>query len=192
VNNSETIHQPNDTERTVARFLESLDRIEQKAEQPPATTEQPEHQAEQIPAEPVSEAEQPDANSLSAEAAMSDNVMSTAPVNIGNQAIPGLWTGRDLHNAVSQTRSYVVEDLISPSSVNLFVGDSGLGKSPLFFLLGICVATGHPFLNFKVTSGRVCIVDFENGKVGQDKMSEAICRFSVCLMMSCSTIRIGE
>jgi len=48
-------------------------------------------------------------------------------------------------------------------SVNILVGDSGLGKSPLVYQLGISVATGVPFLGRETRKGRVVIADNENG-----------------------------
>ena len=57
---------------------------------------------------------------------------------------------------------HLVEGLIPPRSVNLLVGDSGVGKSALAYQLGLAVATGVPFLDLPVRRGRVLFVDYEN------------------------------
>ena len=59
--------------------------------------------------------------------------------------------------------NYVVKDLIPKSSVNIAVGDSGLGKSPFFYQMALCVSAGKPFLGREVERGKVIILDFENG-----------------------------
>ena len=56
----------------------------------------------------------------------------------------------------------LVENLIVRKTVNLAVGDSGLGKTPLFLQMCICIAFGLPFLEQDVQRGRVLIVDYEN------------------------------
>jgi len=61
---------------------------------------------------------------------------------------------------------YVVEGLISAKSVNIAVGDSGLGKSPWAYQLALCVAGGVPFLGYAVARGSVLYIDLENGKTG--------------------------
>lgn len=58
---------------------------------------------------------------------------------------------------------YVIEGLIPERSLGLLVGDSGLGKSPLAYQMGVCVAAGIPFLGLPTQMGRVLYLDFENG-----------------------------
>jgi len=62
--------------------------------------------------------------------------------------------------------SYVVEGLIPEASVNIAIGDSGLGKSPWAYQMGLCVAAGVPFLGHEVKQGRVLYIDLENGQSG--------------------------
>jgi AAA domain-containing protein len=71
---------------------------------------------------------------------------------------------------------YLVEGLVPSRSIGLLVGDSGLGKSPLMYQLGICVAAGIPFLGRKTQQGRVVIADFENGIGDVHELIERICR----------------
>jgi hypothetical protein len=58
---------------------------------------------------------------------------------------------------------YLVEGIIPARSIGLVVGDSGLGKSPLLYQLGICVAAGVPFLGRPVRQGPTLYLDYENG-----------------------------
>jgi AAA domain len=58
---------------------------------------------------------------------------------------------------------YLIDGLIPERSLGLLVGDSGLGKSPLAYQMGICVAAGIPFLGMPTQKSRVLYMDFENG-----------------------------
>src|SRR5207302_2870448 len=58
---------------------------------------------------------------------------------------------------------YLVDGLLPSRSIALVVGDSGLGKSPLLYQMGLCVAAGVPFLGKQVRQGKVLYMDFENG-----------------------------
>jgi len=72
---------------------------------------------------------------------------------------------------------YLVEGLLPSRSIGLLLGDSGLGKSPLVYQLGICVAAGLPFLGRATRQGRVVIADFENGIADSCEMIERISHF---------------
>src|SRR5258708_2625012 len=63
-----------------------------------------------------------------------------------------IFKARTLEEGVSkqERQPYLVDDLLRARSVNLLVGDSGLGKTPLGIQLGICVAAGVPFLGLRV------------------------------------------
>jgi KaiC/GvpD/RAD55 family RecA-like ATPase len=60
-------------------------------------------------------------------------------------------------------KQYLIEGLFPDRSLGLLVGDSGLGKSPLVYQMGLCVASGKPFLGRAVEKGSVLCLDFENG-----------------------------
>ena len=62
---------------------------------------------------------------------------------------------------------YLIDRLVR--SLVLFIGDSGLGKSPFLYMASLCVTAGIPFLGNDVKRGRVLYLDFENGleQVGQ-------------------------
>ncbi len=59
---------------------------------------------------------------------------------------------------------WIVDGLISAGSVNLFYGDGGSKKTWALLDMGVCVARGEPWLNFKTQAGPVLFVDEESGK----------------------------
>jgi hypothetical protein len=72
-----------------------------------------------------------------------------------------------------QPSNYLVEGLLPADDVHVAVGDSGLGKTPWAYQLGLCVASGQPFLDHAVRPSKVLYYDMENGsddilKVGRD------------------------
>ena len=77
----------------------------------------------------------------------------------------GVFTFRSLQKAAksaSQTPA-LVTGLLRSRSINFLVGDSGLGKTPLGVQLGICVASGIPFLDHPISNpGRVLYCDAES------------------------------
>jgi hypothetical protein len=73
--------------------------------------------------------------------------------------------------------SYVIRSLLPSRSVGLVLGDSGLGKSPLMYQAGICVAAGIPFLGNPTAKGRVVIADYENGLGDMNELLHRISRF---------------
>ena len=72
----------------------------------------------------------------------------------------------------------VIQGLLPVRSIGVLVGHSGLGKSPLIYQAGICVAAGVPFLGRETRRGRVAIFDFENGLAD---MADLVERISKCL-----------
>jgi hypothetical protein len=71
----------------------------------------------------------------------------------------------------------LVAGLIARRSVSILVGDSGLGKSPLAYQLGICVAAGIPFLGMETEPGPVVYADYENGMEESNALLERLARF---------------
>jgi hypothetical protein len=70
----------------------------------------------------------------------------------------------------------IVSPLISRKTVNIAVGDSGLGKTPFFFQMALCVSSGFPFVGQDTQRGRVLIADYENyTDVG--KLIDALARY---------------
>jgi KaiC/GvpD/RAD55 family RecA-like ATPase len=76
----------------------------------------------------------------------------------------GLCSGFEIDSLTRKLPSneHLVQGLLAPASVNLLVGDSGVGKSPLAYQLALAVACGTPFLGLPVRPGKVLYVDFEN------------------------------
>ena len=76
----------------------------------------------------------------------------------------GIYTILDLkrlENSMKE-RAYLLQDHIPVQTIAITVGDSGIGKSPVEYELGICVAAGIPFLDIPTSQGRVLYLDFEN------------------------------
>jgi hypothetical protein len=61
-----------------------------------------------------------------------------------------------------QPMSYLVDTLLPADDVHVAVGDSGIGKTPWAYQLGICVAAGVPFCGYSVKQGPVLYFDYEN------------------------------
>jgi hypothetical protein len=80
----------------------------------------------------------------------------------------------DLKREVLNAPDEIVHGLIPEGSVNIAVGDSGLGKTPLLGQLAVCVATGKPFLDLQVRRGTVMWVDYENGLAPLGEMFDAL------------------
>ena len=92
----------------------------------------------------------------------------------------GIYTSQSLAQAArtQAEQPYLVEGLLRIPSVNLLVGDSGLGKTPLGIQLGICVAAGLPFLGLQVPKcGRVLYCDAESDLSSFQEILTAISRF---------------
>lgn len=65
---------------------------------------------------------------------------------------------------IKDSKGLIVEDMVQEDSVNILVGDSGIGKTPLLMQLGLCVSAGLPFLGLATRPGPVLYVDHENAK----------------------------
>jgi hypothetical protein len=74
-----------------------------------------------------------------------------------------------------QPTSYVVEGLLPANDIHVAVGDSGLGKTAWAYQLGLCVASGKPFLGMPVKKGRVLYFDMENGKEEILQVGKSLC-----------------
>jgi hypothetical protein len=75
----------------------------------------------------------------------------------------------------AQPSKYVVEGLLPADDVHVAVGDSGLGKTPWAYQLGLCVATGKPFLGHSVRQGGVLYYDLENGREEILAVGRSVC-----------------
>jgi KaiC/GvpD/RAD55 family RecA-like ATPase len=79
--------------------------------------------------------------------------------------------------AVLGARNYIVEGLIPHRSLSIAVGDSGIGKTALFYQMAVCVAAGVDYLGRKTRQGRVLYLDGENGMSDVDDMIKRLSRF---------------
>ncbi len=79
-------------------------------------------------------------------------------------------THAELGAAVENAPDSLVQGLLPQKSVNIAVGDSGLGKTPLLAQMGICCANRIPFLDHTTRKSAVLYVDYENGASGFDRM----------------------
>ena len=86
----------------------------------------------------------------------------------------GMFIGGELHQAVQNmpARRELVAGMLSARSVNILVGDSGVGKTPLVHQLALAVAAGVPFLGAATRRARVLLVDFENPIDHADRILE--------------------
>jgi hypothetical protein len=86
-------------------------------------------------------------------------------VSQANQEDPRLLTHAALKAVRNATPSpEIVEGLIPENSVNILVGDSGLGKTPFVVQLAVCIALGADFLGQKTVQKKVMMVDYENAE----------------------------
>src|ERR1035438_3878316 len=76
----------------------------------------------------------------------------------------GMYSGNEMAAIGRQlpADNHLVEGLIPQRSVNLLVGDSGIGKSPMAYQIALAVAGGVPFLSLPVRTGKVVVADYEN------------------------------
>jgi hypothetical protein len=70
---------------------------------------------------------------------------------------------------------YVIEGLLPANDVHVAVGDSGLGKTPWAYQMGLCVSTGRPFLGYPTRAGRVLYLDLENGPQSVLDVARTLC-----------------
>lgn len=75
----------------------------------------------------------------------------------------GLRTPSELFAESTQAQEWLVDGIIPRRRLVLVAGDSGLGKSPLCYQLGLAIAGGVPFLTHPVEKGKVLYLDGENG-----------------------------
>jgi AAA domain-containing protein len=71
----------------------------------------------------------------------------------------------------------IIEGLLGIYAQAIAVGESTIGKTPLFLLMALCVVYGLAFLGMRVKRGRVMILDYENEDTPLADMLEALCNF---------------
>ena len=71
----------------------------------------------------------------------------------------------------------LVDGLLTGEGVHLAGGDSGLGKSPFFYQLGLCIATGTPFLGRDTAKAKVLYFDMESPLEGSFNLLHTLTSF---------------
>jgi hypothetical protein len=66
--------------------------------------------------------------------------------------------------------------MLPADDVHVAVGDSGLGKTPWAYQLGLCVSDGKPFLGHPTRQGKVLYYDLENGREEILEVGRAVSR----------------
>ena len=82
------------------------------------------------------------------------------------QAPRRFFSLKDLESAPIEKEPEIVEGLLGMGTVNMLIGDSGLGKTALGMQLGMSVAGGVPFLGMPTSQGPVLYIDAESSKTG--------------------------
>ena len=85
--------------------------------------------------------------------------------------------GDECAKAERSSKTGAVAGFLPRRAVSFLVGDSGIGKSPLAYQLGLSVAAGVPFLGMETESGLVIMGDYENGMEESLNMSKQVARF---------------
>jgi len=98
------------------------------------------------------------------------SVLTSTPTDFGIRSISQFAQ----RSALLREQAYVLADWVPCGSVNILVGDSGLGKSPLLYQLAMCVASGRPFLGLRTIKGKVIYFDYENAVPQVEKMVRAL------------------
>jgi hypothetical protein len=104
----------------------------------------------------------------------------TSPIVETSAILLGIRTPKQLAERIKEIGStdYLIAGLIPRRALTLFVGDSGLGKSPLLYQAAISVAAGLPFLGREVQKGKVLYLDCENGLADVEYILSQVCRFA--------------
>ena len=87
----------------------------------------------------------------------------------------GIFTASDFCRLrASSTARPLIEGILPAGGIGILAGDSGLGKTPLAYQMGICVAAGIPFLGHPTTQADVLIADHENGAAETEDLLKRI------------------
>jgi RecA-family ATPase len=87
----------------------------------------------------------------------------------------GLVSYENLETLANARQSYLIEDFTLKPSINILVGDSGLGKSALAAQMAMCVASGIPFFGHTIEEpGMVIYCDAEAQPATMQPMLQAL------------------
>jgi hypothetical protein len=102
-----------------------------------------------------------------------DGAELVTPINV-DLARYGVYSFETFQKVVATEPQWVVRGLVPEKSVNLLIGNSGLGKTPLGITLGISVAAGVPFFGHPVQKGPVLYCDAESTKHDFNRIVENV------------------
>jgi RecA-family ATPase len=68
---------------------------------------------------------------------------------------PDVFTYEGLRAQAAVSQPYIVDGLIPARSLGMFVGNPGIGKTPLAVQMGMAISAGLPFLGRSTTKGSV-------------------------------------
>ena len=83
----------------------------------------------------------------------------------------------ELTEVIKNEPDDIVEKFLSSKNIDAFIGDSGLGKTPLAAQLGLCIASGIPFLGMSLQKAAVLYIDYENGRRPYKNLLDRLARF---------------
>lgn len=106
------------------------------------------------------------------------DLLNTVP-----DALPAILSNAryTVHNAAEALEplppvNYIVDKLIIPSSVNLFVGDGGIGKTYALIHQLVCACAGTQWVGLTTRPVRCLIIDEESGETRMKRRLSAIMR----------------
>jgi RecA-family ATPase len=105
---------------------------------------------------------------------IAETAIALSPRTSVSSSTPRSLTHRELKTLIANAPGDLVAGLIPEESVDIFVGDSGLGKTPLLVQLGLSVSAGIPFLDYDTRQAVVLYVDYENGGTGFDALLDRL------------------
>jgi hypothetical protein len=105
------------------------------------------------------------------------NPASVAPSLEDVKRKHGLRSHLDGSSRPGTDSAYHVENLLPQRQLAILLGNSGVGKSPALYQLGICAAAGVPYLGEATTPSDVLYLDFENAAADGLLMAERVSRF---------------
>jgi hypothetical protein len=91
----------------------------------------------------------------------------------------GAWTPDTLAvQAAGDPHPFVVQDMIFKNTVNISVGDSTIGKTPLLMSMAIAVASGTPWMGRPTNRGNVLFIDGESTLENIHRMIATLSEFA--------------
>ncbi len=98
--------------------------------------------------------------------------IQTTDSDIKEKSVLELRTFRDFEK-LKKDKNYLVKDFIPPASLTMWYSPPGMFKSITAQYMGMCVATGKPFLGLKTRKTPVLILDKENSdQINKERLTK--------------------